>query len=145
MKTLVTGGAGYIGSHTCVELLEAGHEVVVIDNLVNSSEESIKRVQEITGKSLEFHKIDFLDQPVLNNIIKNSDIEAVIHFAGLKAVGESIKKPLNYYQNNIISSLCADPTLALKELKWQAELGLDKMCIDTWSWQQQSYLVNIVI
>jgi UDP-glucose 4-epimerase len=105
MKILVTGGAGYIGSHTCVELLEAGHEVVVVDNLSNSKEESLKRVQKITGRTLEFHKTDLLDSDSLDSIFKSHSIDVVIHFAGLKAVGESVSIPLKYYHNNITGTL----------------------------------------
>ncbi len=105
MKVLVTGGAGYIGSHTCLELLGAGYEIIVVDNLCNSREESMKRVQEITGKKLIFHKIDLLDEQGLDNIFKESSIDAVIHFAGLKAVGESVAMPLHYYHNNVTGSL----------------------------------------
>lgn len=101
MKILVTGGAGYIGSHTCVELLNAGYEVVVIDNLSNSKKESIKRVKEITGKDLKFYKVDLLDNEAVENVFNKEKIDAVIHFAGLKAVGESVKKPLEYYHNNL--------------------------------------------
>ena len=101
MRILVTGGAGYIGSHTCVELLQAGYEVVVIDNLSNSKEESLIRVQELTGKSLEFHQLDLADFTGLERIFKSRPIDAVIHFAGLKAVGESVGKPLHYYANNV--------------------------------------------
>lgn len=105
MKVLVTGGAGYIGSHTTVELLEAGHEVVVVDNLSNSSEESLRRVKEITGKDLVFYKDDVCDRAALEKIFAAHPIDAVIHFAGLKAVGESVQKPLEYYHNNLVSSL----------------------------------------
>jgi UDP-glucose 4-epimerase len=101
MRILVTGGAGYIGSHTCVELLQAGYEVVVVDNLSNSKEESLTRVQELTGKSLEFHQLDLADYTGLERIFKSRSIDAVIHFAGLKAVGESVGKPLHYYANNV--------------------------------------------
>jgi len=101
MRILVTGGAGYIGSHTCVELLQAGYEVVVVDNLSNSKEESLTRVQELTGKSLEFHQVDLRDYKGLERIFKPQDIDTVIHFAGLKAVGESVGKPLHYYANNV--------------------------------------------
>ena len=105
MKILVTGGAGYIGSHTCLELLQAGHEVVVVDNLSNSKEESLKRIQEISGKSLEFHRVDLLNREALDRVFAGADIDAVIHFAGLKAVGESVKIPLSYYHNNITGTL----------------------------------------
>lgn len=101
MKILVTGGAGYIGSHTCVQLLEQGYEVVIVDNLYNSSEEAVARIQELAGKTLEFYKVDIRDEEGLKEVFKKEKPEAVIHFAGLKAVGESVKMPLNYYDNNI--------------------------------------------
>lgn len=104
-KVLVTGGAGYIGSHTCVELLNAGHEVVVLDNLSNSSKESLNRVQQLTAKSLDFVEGDILDQAILDHIFQNHQIDAVIHFAGLKAVGESQQIPLKYFENNIAGSI----------------------------------------
>jgi UDP-glucose 4-epimerase len=105
MAILVTGGAGYIGSHTCVELLRAGYEVIVVDNLVNSKEESITRIREITGKTVTFYKTDLLDKQAVNKIFESESIEAVIHFAGLKAVGESVAVPLRYYHNNITGTL----------------------------------------
>lgn len=105
MRILVTGGAGYIGSHTCVELLENGYEVVVVDNLQNSNEEALRRVKEITGKELKFYKIDLTDEPGLKRVFDENKIDGVIHFAGLKAVGESVEIPLKYYGNNIISTL----------------------------------------
>lgn len=101
MKILVTGGAGYIGSHTVIELLRAGHEVLVVDNLCNSKEESLRRVREITGRPVEFHRLDLLDRPALFALFAGSAVDAVIHFAGLKAVGESVKIPLRYYHNNL--------------------------------------------
>ncbi|HCA5181697.1 TPA: UDP-glucose 4-epimerase GalE [Acinetobacter baumannii] len=104
-KILVTGGAGYIGSHTCVELLEAGHEVIVFDNLSNSSKESLNRVQEITQKSLTFVEGDIRNSDELDQVFQDHAIDAVIHFAGLKAVGESQKKPLIYFDNNIAGSI----------------------------------------
>jgi UDP-glucose 4-epimerase len=104
-KILVTGGAGYIGSHTCVELLNAGYEVVVVDNLVNSCEESLNRVRELTGKNLTFYKVNLLDREALEAVFEKEKIDAVIHFAGLKAVGESVVKPLEYYHNNITGTL----------------------------------------
>lgn len=106
MQILVTGGAGFIGSHTCVELLNAGYEVVVIDNLSNSSEESLRRVEKITGKSLVFYKGDILDRPLLDRIFTENQIAAVIHFAGLKSVPESVHKPIEYYHNNLEGTLC---------------------------------------
>lgn len=102
---LVTGGAGYIGSHTCVELLIAGFNVVVVDNLINSKKESLNRVKKITGKTLAFHEIDLLDQDALNKVLNEISIDAVIHFAGLKAVGESVELPLQYYHNNLTGTL----------------------------------------
>lgn len=105
MKILVTGGAGYIGSHTCVELLNEGYEVVVLDNLYNSSEEALKRVQKITGKPLTFYEGDMLDRDICEKIFTEHKIDAVIHFAGLKAVGESVAKPWEYYYNNITGTL----------------------------------------
>lgn len=105
MAILVTGGAGYIGSHTCVELLNEGYEVVVIDNLYNSSEESLKRVEKITGKSVKFYEGDLLNREDIEKVFANETIDSVIHFAGLKAVGESVSKPLEYYHNNITGTL----------------------------------------
>ena len=104
-KILVTGGAGYIGSHTCIELLTAGHEVVVLDNLSNSSVESLARVQALAAKKLDFVEGDILDQQILEQIFQEHQIDAVIHFAGLKAVGESQKEPLKYFENNISGSI----------------------------------------
>ena len=105
MKILVTGGAGFIGSHTCVELLNSGYDVVVLDNLSNSSEKSLERVEQITGKKVKFYKADILDKEALNQIFDAEKVDAVIHFAGLKAVGESVQKPMEYYQNNITGTL----------------------------------------
>lgn len=106
MKTiLVTGGAGFIGSHTCVELLQKGYQVVVIDNLSNSSVESLARVKTITGRELSFHQFDLLDKPAIESLFSQYSFDAVIHFAGLKAVGESTQVPLLYYHNNLTSTL----------------------------------------
>lgn len=105
MSILVAGGAGYIGSHTCVELLNAGYDVVVVDNLYNSSEEALKRVEKITGKTVTFYQVDLLDKPALDNVFDQEKVESVINFAGLKAVGESVRKPLEYYHNNITGTL----------------------------------------
>ena len=105
MKILVTGGAGYIGSHTCVELLEAGFEPVVVDNLCNSSEEALRRVEAITGRSVPFHNVDITNANALREVFRAYDVQAVIHFAGLKAVGESVSQPLRYYQNNVAGTL----------------------------------------
>lgn len=101
MKILLTGGAGYIGSHTAIELDKAGHEVVVVDNLVNSKEEAMRRVEKIIGKAIPFYKEDVRDREAMDRIFKENKIDAVIHFAGLKAVGESVAKPLEYYENNM--------------------------------------------
>lgn len=114
---LVTGGAGYIGSHTCLVLLEEGYSVIVIDNLSNSSAESLDRVQKITSKSLTFIEGDVRDSLLLNNLFKNQSIEAVIHFAGLKSVGESIVKPIEYYDNNLNSTLTLCQAMAKAKLK----------------------------
>ena len=105
MNILVTGGAGYIGSHTCVELLNEGHQVTVVDNLSNSREESLRRVQDLTGKTPAFHRVDLLDRPALEAVFAAGSFDAVIHFAGLKAVGESVSIPLKYYHNNITGTL----------------------------------------
>ncbi|MDG4658558.1 UDP-glucose 4-epimerase GalE [Ectobacillus antri] len=102
---LVTGGAGYIGTHTCVELLEAGYEIVVVDNFSNSKPEALQRVMELTEKTFPFYDVDLLDRSALEEVFQKYDIEAVIHFAGLKAVGESVAKPLYYYHNNITGTL----------------------------------------
>lgn len=105
MKILVTGGAGYIGSHTCIELLNNDYDVVVVDNLCNSSEESLRRVKTITGKEVTFYQQDILDETALATIFSEHKIDAVIHFAGLKAVGESVEMPLEYYQTNLTGTL----------------------------------------
>lgn len=110
MKVLLTGGAGYIGSHTCVELLNNGYEVVIADNFDNASEKVIDRIEQITGKTVEVYKIDVADKEALRELFSKCDIEAVIHFAGYKAVGESVAKPIMYYRNNI------DTTLTLLEV-----------------------------
>lgn len=105
MKILVTGGLGYIGSHTCVELLDEGYEIIVVDNLSNSKIEVVDKIKRITNKIFKFYEGDLRDKKLLEKIFKENKIEAVIHFAGLKAVGESVEKPLEYYQNNIVSTL----------------------------------------
>ena len=105
MKILVTGGAGYIGTHTCVELLNAGYEIIVVDNFSNSKPEALKRVREIAGKDFTFYQADILDKEMLDSIFNENQIDAVIHFAGLKAVGESVALPLWYYHNNITGTL----------------------------------------
>lgn len=105
MKILVTGGAGFIGSHTCVELIEAGYDVVVLDNLINTSKEAVRRVEKITGKNIEFYPVDLLDIAGVKKVFDEENIDAVMHFAGLKAVGESVAKPWEYYNNNITGTL----------------------------------------
>ena len=105
MKILVTGGAGYIGSHTCVELLNEGYDVVILDNLYNSSPKAVERIQEITGKKVTFYQTDLLDKEGIKAVFDKEEIDAVIHFAGLKAVGESVAKPMEYYHNNITGTL----------------------------------------
>ena len=117
MKILVTGGAGYIGSHTCVELLQSGYEVVVIDNLCNSNAESLKRVEAITGKNVTFYEGDVRDEALLKKIFSEHQIACVIHFAGLKAVGESVAKPWMYYDNNLNSTLVLSKVMAEAEMK----------------------------
>jgi UDP-glucose 4-epimerase len=105
MKILVTGGAGYIGSHTCVELLQAGYSVIVVDNFSNSNPEALSRVEEITGKSVTLYEVDLLDAEALEKVFANEEFEAIIHFAALKAVGESVEIPLKYYMNNLVGTL----------------------------------------
>ncbi|MBE5821257.1 MAG: UDP-glucose 4-epimerase GalE [Clostridiales bacterium] len=105
MAILVTGGAGYIGSHTSVELLECGEDIVIVDNFSNSSPEVLEKIKEITGKDFKFYEADILDKESMDKIFKENDIEAVIHFAGFKAVGESVQKPIQYYTNNISGTL----------------------------------------
>ena len=114
MKILVTGGAGYIGSHTVVELQQAGYDVVVLDNLSNSSEKSLERVAAITGKQVPFYKADICDREALEKIFDAEKVDAVIHFAGLKAVGESVQKPWEYYENQELLFL---PELLLRKAK----------------------------
>lgn len=105
MSILVTGGAGYIGSHTCVELLAQGYEVVIVDNLYNSCEEAVCRIEELSGKKVTFYKADLLDEDAMEKIFEKESIDSVIHFAGLKAVGESVQKPLEYFHNNLTGTL----------------------------------------
>ncbi len=117
MKILVTGGAGYIGSHTCIELLENGHDIVVVDNFSNSKPEVIDKIKEISGKDFSFYELDLCDKDALEEVFKKEQIEAAIHFAGYKAVGESVKKPLMYYQNNLLSTLVLCELLAKYDCK----------------------------
>ena len=117
MAILVTGGAGYIGSHTCLELLRAGHDVIVVDNLSNSHEEALRRVRELAGGDLVFHRADVRDAGAMEGIFRNGGIESVLHFAGLKAVGESVQKPLLYWDNNIAGTLVLLETMARHGVK----------------------------
>ena len=119
MKVLLTGGAGYIGSHTCIELLAAGHEAVIVDNYSNSKPEALNRIKEISGKDFKFYEADCCDKDALRKIFAENKIDAVIHFAGLKAVGESVRIPISYYRNNI------DSSLALLEV--MEEVGCNKI------------------
>ena len=105
MRILVTGGAGYIGSHTALELLRAGHDVVVVDNLVNSHEEALRRVEALAGRQLAFHRVDLLEADELSRVFENHEIDAVVHFAALKSVGESVAQPLRYYRNNVTGTI----------------------------------------
>lgn len=105
MSILITGGAGYIGSHTCIELINEGNDIIVVDNLSNSKSESLKRVEKITGKTLKFYNANIMDEERLDEVFCENTIDAVIHFAGLKAVGESVKQPIKYYHNNITGTL----------------------------------------
>lgn len=112
MNILVTGGVGYIGSHTCIELLKAGFNVIVVDNLCNSSAESLKNVEKLSHSKICFYKIDIRDKAALNDVFKKNSIDAVIHFAGLKAVGESTKKPIDYYSNNFTGTCILTEVMA---------------------------------
>ena len=168
MNVLVTGDVGYIGSHTCVELLNRGVGVVCIDNLVNSSVRAVERVEQITGKHIEFYENDVRDRAALDHIFEKHNIDCVIHFAGLKAVGESVAMPLEYYDNSLFSTvtLCeamrdhgaknivfsssatvysgdlaavyASPDKSAQLLGWRAQYNLDDMCRDTWNWQKNN-------
>lgn len=117
MHILVTGGAGYIGSHTVVELLAAGHEVVVVDNFVNSTREAIKRVEAISGRSIKVYEADLCDAEAVGKLFDENIFDAVIHFAGLKAVGESVSQPLRYYQNNLVSTLVLCRTMTTHNVR----------------------------
>ena len=117
MKILVAGGAGYIGSHTCIELLDAGHDVIVVDNLYNSSLEALRRVERIAGRAVQFYRADIRDRSALAAIFSGHAIDAVINFAGLKAVGESVAKPLLYYDNNVAGMIALAETMALFAVK----------------------------
>lgn len=117
MAILITGGAGFIGSHTCVELLEAGKEIVVLDNFSNSKPEALKRISKITGKDFKFYEVDLLDRTGVERVFQQNEIEAVIHFAGLKAVGESCKIPLKYYHNNLTGTFLLCEVMAAHNCK----------------------------
>ncbi len=117
MSLLITGGAGYIGSHACLEFLRAGHDVVVVDNLSNSREEALRRVRELAGRDLEFVKADLRDAIAIDRLLRRGDIDAVVHFAGLKAVGESVEKPLEYWDNNLNGTLVLVEAMARHGVK----------------------------
>ncbi len=117
MAILVTGGAGYIGSHTCIEMIKAGYDVVVVDNLDNSNREALSRAEKIAGKPIKFYEADVRDREALESIFKENKIEAVIHFAGLKAVGESVEKPIEYYDNNLINTIVLLETMRKYNVK----------------------------
>lgn len=117
MKVLVTGGAGYIGSHTCVELLNAGYEIIVFDNFINSNPEVISKVKKITGKEFIFYEADMLNRMAMEQIFSENNIDAVIHFAGLKAVGESTIQPLRYYENNVVGTIVLLETMVKNKVK----------------------------
>lgn len=117
MRILITGGAGYIGSHTCICLLQADHEVTVVDNLSNSSHESLDRVRHLTNRSVRFYETDLLDRPALDKVFDGHEFDAVIHFAGLKAVGESVSRPLDYYRNNLTGTLNLCESMASHKVK----------------------------
>ncbi len=122
MRILVTGGAGFIGSHTTVELLKAGHEVVVVDNFSNSKPEALRRTEELAGKPFVFHQVDLLDRAALDEVFRRHLVDAVIHFAAFKAVGESVSQPLRYYQNNITGTLvlCDDDDQRTASGRWSS-------------------------
>ena len=121
MKILVTGGAGYIGSHTAVELLKAGYDITIVDNLSNSSIDVIDKIKEITHKNFNFYKLDVKNERALNKVFKEEGIDAVIHFAAFKAVGESVEKPLKYYENNL------ENTISLLKVMKKMETGIEKL------------------
>ena len=117
MAILVTGGAGYIGSHTCVELLNIGKEIIIVDNFLNSKPEALERIKKITKKDFKFYEVDLLDRDGLNKVFEENQVDSVIHFAGLKAVGESVKQPLRYYHNNITGTLILCEVMAKHNVK----------------------------
>ena len=116
MVILVTGGAGYIGSHTCVELLEKGEQIVIVDNFCNSKPDVLAKIKEITKKDFKFYEVDLLDKPKLEKVFQENDIKEVIHFAGLKAVGESVQKPIEYYHNNLLLYMVSQKQFQLKKI-----------------------------
>ena len=117
MSVLVTGGAGYIGSHTVVELLNSGKDVVIIDNFSNSKPEVLENIKKITGKDFKFYEVDYLNRKELEKVFEENNIEAVLNFAGYKAVGESVKKPLEYYENNISGAIVLLETMKKYNVK----------------------------
>ena len=130
MKILVTGGLGFIGSHTCVELASQNHEVIIVDNLYNSKEEVIEKLEQITGTRFKLYKYDLMDKEKVEEIFEENQIDAVIHFAGYKAVGESVREPLMYYSNNLISTINLIEVMKEKNVKnyrvidWQNEIAV---------------------
>ena len=142
MRILVTGGAGYIGSHTVVELVQAGHSVVVVDNLQNSSSVSLKRVAQIVGQEIPFYEVDIRDRDALELVFKEHDFDCCIHFAGLKAVGESVSKPWEYYviaprRAGDIAACYSNCDKAKETLGWRVENNLEDMCRDAWRFQKE--------
>ena len=133
MTVLVTGGMGYIGSHTCVELLKQGMEVVIVDNLVNSSAEAGRRVEQITDKNVTFYQIDVRDREKLDEVFRRHKIDCVIHFAGLKAVGESVRMPLEYYDNNLNSTIVLVQTMRRHNVTAGQSTSASRCCA-TASW-----------
>ena len=160
MNILLCGGAGYIGTHTIIELDKAGHSVVVVDNFSNSKPEALKRVSELIGKDIKFYKADVLDKEAMDKVFDENQFDAVIHYAGLKSVGESVAKPLEYYHNNMTgtfilldvmrrhnckniifsssATVYGDPAKAKAELGWEAKYGIGEMCRDSWNWQKNN-------
>lgn len=135
MRILVAGGTGYIGSHSVLALQEAGHDVVVIDNLVNSSEESMRRVARISGKTPEFHPVDLVDEDAVERVFAARGIDAVIHFA---AVGRPIPYEITARRAGDLPAFWADATSALADLSWSTTKTVDQMCEDHWRWQKNN-------
>ena len=137
MTVLVTGGAGFIGSHTCVELLNAGYDVIIADNFCNSKREVVNQIELITGKPCKLYEVDILDQEGLSKVFEQNTIEAVVHFAGLKAVGESVAIPLLYYHNNITGTL-----ILCKVMQKFGVKNIEDMCKDAWLFQSKQRLTR---